>query len=49
MDSYKNCFKSFKVLLLILGMVIIFSFAFNTASAADTSQINASLPGENAN
>jgi len=40
MKSFKNSSKSLKVPLLILGMVVLFSLAFNTVSAADTSQIN---------
>ena len=42
MKTFKNRIKSFKVLLLIISMVIIFSFGFNTVSAADTSPINES-------
>jgi hypothetical protein len=45
MKTYKNCLQSLKNPLLIIIMVVIFSFGFNIVSAADASQIYVSPDG----
>ena len=45
MKTYKKCLKSLKALLLIMSMVVIFSFGFHMVNAADTSHIYVSPSG----
>ncbi len=45
MNNYKKGIESLKVPLLIMSMVVIFSFGFHTVSAADTSHIYVSPSG----